>query len=47
MHYVNINNIKTKHANNARIKLKPSFYFIQNTLSKYKMNNTKIILKPI
>jgi hypothetical protein len=49
MYYVNINNIKTKkHANNTRIKLNPSYYYIQNTLFVYKMNDkTKIILKPI
>jgi hypothetical protein len=48
MYHVNINNIKTKTCKQYRIKLNPSYYYIQNTLLVYKMNdNTKILLKPI
>jgi hypothetical protein len=48
MYYVNINNIKTIICKQYKIKLNLSYYYIQNTLWVYEMNdNTKIILKPI
>jgi hypothetical protein len=48
MYYVNTNNIKTKTCKQYKIKLNLSYYYIQNTLWVYKMNDyTKIILKPI
>jgi hypothetical protein len=49
MYYVNINNIKTKKTcKQYKIKLNLSYYYIQNTLWVYKMNdNPKMLLKPI